>query len=260
MPGESNIFCSAIGRQVASLGEISVATLLPADTAQHILQHLTGGGQVSALEAEYFIHARNYQACYDAVRARVFQAGQSGADELAVCGARNCAANCNYPAPLWNRLLQELEDAELVRSRGHKVLLSEASETIDQAEGPLLRRLLEIYIRTGFQSPRPDELPGMLGEPEARIKRLLEYLINEGRLISVSKHVILSAQSLRQAQSRVVAVIQERGVLNSADFKYEIHSSRKYALAILDWLDARHVTLRIGNDRKLAPDYQNHLL
>ena len=49
-------------------------------------------------------------------------------------------------------------------------------------------------------------------------------------------------------------------MLNSADFKYAIDSSRKYALAVLDWLDARHVTLRIGNDRKLAPDYQKRLL
>ena len=242
----------------ASLGEVCAATLLPADTAQQILQQLATGGQISALEAEYFIHVRNYQACYDAVRARVVQAGQAG--QALSLRREELRREFNYPTPLWSRLLHELEDAELVRSKGHKVVLSEASERIDEAEGPLLGRLLEIYIRTSFQSPRPDELPAMLGEPEARIRRLLEYLINEGRLISVSKHVILSAQSLRLAQSRVVAVIQKQGVLNSADFKYEIHSSRKYALAILDWLDARHVTLRIGNNRKLAPDYQNHLL
>lgn len=131
---------------------------------------------------------------------------------------------------------------------------------MDQAEGPLIRRLLDIYAQTGFKSPRPDELPGMLSESEEKIHRVLEHLFDQGKLVSVSKNVVLSAQSFHRAQARVVAIIQEKGVLNSADFKYEIDSSRKYALAILDWLDARRVTLRIGNDRKLAPDYQIHLL
>jgi hypothetical protein len=49
-------------------------------------------------------------------------------------------------------------------------------------------------------------------------------------------------------------------VLNSGDFKLQIDSTRKYALAILDYLDSRRVTVRIQNDRKLTPDYQKRLV
>jgi len=242
----------------ASLREISVGTLLPLDTVRQVLQRLTADGLASALETECFIHPRNYRSFYDTARLRILQASDSG--HMLSLRREELRQELNFPAPLWNRLFQELESLELIRPQGHKVVLPAAAQTMDQAEGPLLIRLLEIYARTGFRSPRPDELPGMLDASPEKIDRLLEYLFNEGKLISVSKNVVLSAQLLRQAQARVLAIIQERGVLNSADFKYEIDSSRKYALAILDWLDARHITLRIGNDRKLAPDYQKHLL
>ncbi len=242
----------------ATVREISVGTLLPTETVRRVLQQLASRGEASALETEYFIHPRNYESFYGAARARILQAGDA-AQSLSL-RREELRRELECPDPLWNHLLQELENAELIRAKGHKVVLPAAVERIDQSEGPALKRLLQIYIETGFKSPRPDELPALLGEPPERIGRLLEYLFDEGKLISVSKNVILSAQSLRQAQTGVVAIIKQRGVLNSADYKYEIDSSRKYALAILDWLDARHVTLRIGNDRKLAPDYQKHLL
>jgi selenocysteine-specific elongation factor len=241
----------------ASLREISVNVLLPTDTVRQAMQRLSADGPAVALETEYFIHIRNYQSFLDAARQRIMQAGNSS--QMLSLRREELRQGLNYPDPLWNKILRELEHAELVRSQGHRMVLPGAAEKIDQAEGPLLKRLLDIYAATGFKSPRPDELPGMLGESQAKINRLLEHLCDEGKLVSISKRVVLSAQSLQQAQARVVAIIQDRGVLNSADFKYEIDSSRKYAIAILDWLDARHVTLRIGNDRKLTPDYQKHL-
>ena len=58
----------------------------------------------------------------------------------------------------------------------------------------------------------------------------------------------------------VIEAVRTNGTLDSADFKHHIESSRKYALAILDFLDSRRVTIRVGNLRKLAPDYERNLL
>ena len=76
----------------------------------------------------------------------------------------------------------------------------------------------------------------------------------------VAKKVVLSYDHMKRAQESVVSIIKSKGVLNSGDFKSEIQSTRKYALAILDALDERRVTIRIGNDRKLNPDYEKYLI
>ncbi len=241
----------------ASLREISTGTLLPVESVREVTADLAAQGTLLALEMDCFVHAKPYRTFYDGVRARITRAAESGT--TLSLRREELRREFAYPAPLWNKLVQDLEEAELVRAQGHKMVLPMASEAVHQSEGRLLDRLRDLYIQTGFQTPRPDELQALLGEPEVRIKLALEYLLTKGELIAVSRSVVMNAQLLRQAQDKVVAAIQERGVLNSADFKYEIHSTRKYALAILDWLDARHVTLRVGNDRRLAPDYQRHL-
>jgi selenocysteine-specific elongation factor len=241
----------------ASLQDISIGTLISMETAREIVRQLTASGTLMPLEIDSFIHATPFRTFYRSLEKRILEAGEAG--RSLSMRREELRREFDYSIPLWNKLLKELENAELVSARGHKMVLAAAAETMNKTESLLLDRLRDLYLQTGFQSPRPDELQTLLGEPEARIRRALEYLTNQEELVAVSKNVVLNAEFLRKAQDRVVEILRERGVLNSADFKYEIQSSRKYALAILDWLDARHVTLRIANDRKLAPDYQKHL-
>ena len=85
-------------------------------------------------------------------------------------------------------------------------------------------------------------------------------MCNETKLVRLAKNVVLSYAHYKAAQDTVVRIIKEKGALNSGDFKGVIASSRKYALALLDYLDARRVTIRIGNDRKLTRDYEKYLL
>ena len=103
-------------------------------------------------------------------------------------------------------------------------------------------------------------MPGKLGAPPAAVERLLGYLCNAGRLVRLNKNVVIEYNTFRKAQDMVVSIIQREGILDSAFFKDHIGSSRKYALALLDFLDAKRVTVRYGNDRKLAPNYQKNLL
>ena len=144
--------------------------------------------------------------------------------------------------------------------RGGKVLLRKTDEGLDPADRQLADALMRIYEESGFASPRPDELPALLRAAPDCVERILAFLCDEGRLVRLSKNVVLCYNYVRKAQESAIAVIQEHGVLDSADFKRHIGSTRKYALAILDYLDARRITVRHGNHRKLAANYQERLL
>ena len=64
----------------------------------------------------------------------------------------------------------------------------------------------------------------------------------------------------KKAQDLAVAALRDGGTLPAGDFKKAIGATRKYAIALLDYLDAQRITIRIGNDRKLAKDFEKHLL
>jgi selenocysteine-specific elongation factor len=242
----------------APLDAVSKATLLPLEAARASIARLVEAQKVSALADDYFIHTDNYRACVAEVEARLEKAGKD--DHALSLTLSDLRKDFNWPAPLWNRIQGEMERRNLVRRKGEKMILQAAVRGLSDADRALMDRLVGLYRETGYHSPRPDELPERLGVPADRIARLLDYLCSEGQLIRVAKSVVLSYEHFKKAQDAVVAAILEKGTLNSADFKYVIDSSRKYALAVLDYLDSKRVTIRIGNDRKLTADYRKYLI
>jgi selenocysteine-specific elongation factor len=242
----------------ASLEEISKAALLPMEAARASIGRLTEVHKVLTLAEGFFIHNENYGAHVREVEARLEKAGK--ADQALSLTLSDLRKNFNWLAPLWNRIQGEMEQRHLVRRKGEKMIIQAAVDGLQDADRALMDRLINLYGETGYHSPRPEELPQALGVAPDKIGRLLDYLCSEGRLIPVAKGVILTYEHFKKAQDAVVKLILEKGSLNSADFKYVIDSSRKYALAILDYLDSQRVTIRIGNDRKLTPDYQRHLV
>ena len=221
------------------------------------LAELAREGSVIALSDQYFIDEGAYAACLATLRGRLGEAASAGALSLAPSQLRE---GLNWPAPLWARLDSDLTAAREIRPQGARVVLETAAARFTPAERATLERIETLYREAAFQTPRPDELPAFLGVPAPVAARLMEHLVNEGRLIALAPHVVLTRERVIDAQARVVRILSAGGTLDSAFFKLEIGSSRKYALAILDWLDARRITVRVGNLRRLTGDYQQRLL
>ena len=241
-----------------SLENISIETLLPVDIVKEHLKNLLESKKIFALSEDYYIHTKVYSSCLSEVESRINKIITE--KKLLSLSVGDLHKDFSFPPSLWERIEKNLEDKKFIRRAGNKFLLQSIAEKIKDSETDLLNKLITIYDETGFKSPRPDELPEMLNIPQGKIDQLIEYLYNDGKIIRLSKNVILSFKFFRQAQDIVVKIILQNGKLNSADFKYHIGSSRKYALAILDYLDFCGVTMRIDNDRKLTSDYMRHLI
>lgn len=240
----------------ASLAEIARHVLLPDDVVR---ESMSRDAKILELASDCFIHEDAYRARLEEVDARIQEAA-AGQEALSLNLGDLRKGRESWPAPLWTCVQKDLERERRVAFRGSKLILHAAVDSLSEADRELMGLVLRAYEDAGFKSPRPDELPGLLDAPKARIDRLLDHLCNEGSLVRLAKNVVLSYSHLKQAQDIVVRSIREKGVLDSADFKYAIVSTRKYALAILDFLDARRVTVRNGNERRLAVGYEKNLI
>ncbi len=249
----------AMGHETgATVDELAKAALcLPNDVAQCVMR-LCETGTVLSLEGDAYIHADQYKACFDLVMARVTEAKER--QGLMSMGANTLRKELAWPKPLWRKVARALEEAGVARIRGDKLLLASAEEGLSEADRKLREKIIALYEETGFKSPRPTELPDLLQAPAPAVEKMLQHLCNEQSIIRLNKNVVLSYNSFRHAQDMIVKIILETGQLDSADFKGNIGSSRKYALAILDYLDARRVTVRVGNDRRLSPNYEKNIV
>ena len=239
----------------ASVRELACAALLPEHVLSERLSHLP---EVLELQSGFYIAGEVYRARLAEVEARIHAAAETENLSLRLSELRKGSET--WPAPLWAAIRRDLESRQHVAVRGHTLVLHDAVTKMSDADRALMAKLLRIYEETEFHSPRPDELPALANAPQNRIDRLVDFLCGERKLVRVAKTVILSYNAFKKAQDIVVQTIQEQGLLDSANFKYSIESSRKYALAILDELDARRVTIRSDNERRLAPDYKRNLI
>ena len=80
---------------------------------------------------------------------------------------------------------------------------------------------------------------------------LLDGLIGSGRLVAVSENILLTPDTLKEMQDWVAATIKTNGSLTMAEFRDHYQNSRKYAQAILEYMDSLGFTIRKGDIRTL---------
>ena len=239
-------------------GTIARALLLTPDEAAASLTRLTGRGVVKTLAGGWHIATEAYDARARRLEARLADARDRKGTLSMPLG--EAVKEMDGPPALAKHLLEDLDRRGVVKLRGNKLLLHTDDDKLAPEDRQLAEALIRLYEEGGFTSPRPDEATEILGAKPERVERLLVFLHDEGRLVRLNKNVVLSRSHMQQARDIVVALIQQHGLLDSADFKQHIGSTRKYALAILDYLDGRRITIRQGNNRKLAANHQERPL
>ena len=91
-----------------------------------------------------------------------------------------------------------------------------------------------------------------MADCEARIgPDLLAALVEQGYLVKVSDDVLFLAETYETMVQRVTGHIRRQGDVTIAQVRDMFGASRKYALALMEHLDERRVTRRVGDVRVL---------
>jgi len=92
---------------------------------------------------------------------------------------------------------------------------------------------------------------GPRGEPSA-FHIAAQSLQEEGTLIEAAPGIFFAAAVLEEIRERIVAHINRAGEITVAGLRDGLGTSRKYALALLEYFDGIRVTRRVGDRRVLA--------
>ena len=135
----------------------------------------------------------------------------------------------------------ELEQ-DLVILAGRRVTLAAADARIRDA--------LQTAFRTfGLQAPAAEDVTGSLGVDRQKAQRILQLLLKDGTLVRIAEGLLVDAGALQQLVQQVRARKAETPSLGVKEFKDLTGLSRKYALPLLEYLDAQRVTRRVGDGR-----------
>jgi len=232
--------------------------LMDAATLEAQLDRLETEKQVVRLEPAWILHREAYEAYYkelaDDIRHRIRQGG------LLNIPLSELRRDRPWPSLLWNHYLAVWTSSGEGRVQGDRLVPATAHDQLPEADRDLIEQLLALYEKTGFETPRTEEVSDLLGSDPAKTLKLIDQLSKQGDLVRLNPKVIMARHRVIEAQNLAVRIIQEQGILSLGDFRSAIQSTRKFALALLEFFDARHITLRTDTDRRLVPNYEKRLL
>lgn len=114
---------------------------------------------------------------------------------------------------------------------------------------PELRRkidgLLAQFEKSPYTPPSAQEVEAAIGS------EALNALVAQEKLVRLNEAVLLSPEALRTMSDWVVATIRERGQVTAGEVRDRFDTSRKYGIALLEYLDDQRVTKRVGDARVL---------
>jgi selenocysteine-specific elongation factor len=134
-----------------------------------------------------------------------------------------------------------VDEGDGVRLRGHKVQLTPQQEQKTQ-------RLLQAFHETPYTPPT-----ARVAERDYDVKaELLRVLIERGDLVELGDGLLFLRPVYEEMVTEIEDRIKREGKITVAQVRDMFHTSRRYAIALLEHLDSLKVTRRVKDERVLA--------
>ena len=143
-------------------------------------------------------------------------------------------------AQTFSQALQRLAEAGTLKDEAGVVRLPEHQIALS----PKQREQMEAFVHALEAEP-------FAPSPPALDPALLGLLADDGRVVKAADGVVFAAAAYAQMVELVTAHLNEHGKITVAEVRDLFHTSRKYALALLEHLDELHITRRMGDERVL---------
>ena len=151
-----------------------------------------------------------------------------------------------------NALLYELAREDVIRLTGGRAALPDFEVRLTKRQRAIREKLLEEFRNAGYDTIPPEEIPGLFdAQDKTDVAMVTESLLSSGELVMLTKQIYWHRDAFDNARAVAEAHFRENKELTMPQFRDLLGTSRKYALAMLDYLDSARVTKKTCDIRTL---------
>ncbi len=240
-----------VGPGGARSADLRARTPFGPDALRALLADLTARGRVLLVDREWHVHTDAAERLRgEAVAAlRTFHAREPLKPGMSKEELRTRLGGLDERVFL--PLLDRFAGAGAIAVEKDKVRLAEHQVRLDPQQQALLDRLEAEFREAGVAPPSAEEAFAKLHMSRPEDQALLQVLLDERRLVRVKEGLYFHVAPLRDTEARVAAFLRERKEITPRDMKDLLGITRKYAIPLLEYLDAQRLTVRVGDKRVL---------
>jgi selenocysteine-specific elongation factor len=137
--------------------------------------------------------------------------------------------------------LENMTAQKVIVEEGGQYRLSSHAIRLTAAQQVRLDAFMDAMAKNPYAPPSE-----LIPEPD-----LLNMLVGQGKVVRISDTVVFSVPVYDDMVAKITGRIKSAGKVSLAEVRDMFGTSRKYAQALLEYLDGQKITRRVGDDRVL---------
>ena len=207
----------------------STGTVLETSDAQWVHRHSVGQAAAKAIDILRAFHSANPQ-CLGMESGQLREAVGTDAFTLALA-------------------IQKLSAERSIKLHANLAALADwtpkVADAVETLGGQIVTRLQEAR----WAVPSPAELAVALAQPVQKVQAAIRLSVERGVLVQLDPQIVLHRDAIQAASQVALRLFSCAPSFSTMEFRDALGVSRKYAVPILDHLDATRFTVRSGNLR-----------
>ncbi len=244
-------------KQPCEIATLVKRSTLRADEAAQTLLSLLRDGQLVLLEAttktefgsmpassQYLMSASSWEALMSRIESLLREYHQRYPLRAGM-PREELKSRLGLPARAFNQAVTRTASQGVLVETEAVLSLAEHHVVLNAEQQRQVNKLLEAFAQNPYSPPTATESESVVG-PD-----VLAALIEQGKLVKVSDTVLFSAETYQKMTRTIVSYLQREKRITLAQVRDMFATSRKYAQALLEYLDDKRVTKRLGDERIL---------
>lgn len=235
----------------APLSEIRLQTTLNEADFAALIRELEGEGALLGVTDKIYIHAAHYEALLH--KARTLLADFHKNNPLKAGMRRETLRSALFPrleAGPADRIVERMLAGNALAAAGRCLALPGFAVRFTPEQEALKEKLLSACRKELFAPPERSQLAAEMGRMKD-YQKVLDYLVDEGEIVALEPDLLFAGEALEKAEALLRGLAAENAEVTLAQFRDAIGTSRKYAMALLEYWDVTGVTRKSGEGRVL---------
>lgn len=153
-----------------------------------------------------------------------------------------------------DEIFDYLQKGKMLKLEGQYVSLWDFNVVYTKEQENIKNFIIDEYLKNKFNPPKYAEIIPKLKNPEKVATQVYNALIDSGELVKVEQDIVFSKVSYDEAVNMLKNYLTENKYIQLGEFRDLLGTSRKYAMALLDYFDQLKITKRIEDKRILYKD------
>ena len=217
-----------------------------------LVKKLIEEGKIRLIKNEYLMH-RDYIAVICRAAASILAEYHSKNQLSPGMGREELKSRLEQELRINDRkiidyLMLIMEEEKVLKSSGQTVCGYDFKISYSPEMQKLRDRIYKAYKEGRYEMPTVEDIL-QSEKDEANSRHVIDAMASEGMLVRLSHQYYIEREAFDSALKQLKEKLSEDGSITLAEFRDMLGTSRKYAMAILDYLDQQKITRKEGDAR-----------